>query len=129
MKAAALGPAHPVATVEASVCDGLGPVAETPVWSLSTSDSVGVLAEVARLVAQVARPRLRLLGRAERVRVGSEVGATSARAARRDGHHPVIGTGWSTQVSTSDLSRLVSVAQNTSPAGSRRTCQPRPGAT
>ena len=78
MTAAALDPTHPVATVVASVRDELRSVAETPVWSMSASETGDALVEVTRLKAQVAQLQLRLLGHAERVEVGSEVRATSA---------------------------------------------------
>ncbi|MGH3348994.1 MAG: DUF222 domain-containing protein, partial [Nocardioides sp.] len=78
MTAAALDPTHPVATVVASVRAELRSVAETPVWSMSASETGDALVAVTRLVAQVAQLQLRLLGHAERVEVGAEVGATSA---------------------------------------------------
>ena len=78
MPAAALDPTHPVATAVASVRAELGSVAETPVWSMTPAETGGALVEVTRLVAQVGQLQLRLLAHADRVDVGSEVGATSA---------------------------------------------------
>ncbi len=80
MTAAALDPshpAHPVATVVASVRAELRSVSGTPVWSMTAAETGSALVEVTRLKAQVAQLELRLLSHAERVEVGSEVGATS----------------------------------------------------
>ena len=80
MTAGALDPGHqghPVASVVASVRRELRSVAQTPVWSMSASQTGAALVEVTRLAAQVAQLQLRLLGHADRVQVGSEVGATS----------------------------------------------------
>ncbi len=78
MTAAALDPTHPVAAVVACVRDEVRSVVGTPVWSMSASETGDALVEVTRLEAQVAQLRLRLLGHAERIQVGAEVGATSA---------------------------------------------------
>ena len=81
MTAAALDPshpAHPVATVVASVRRELRSVADTPVWSMTAAETGDALIDVTRLEAQVAQMKLRLLAHADRVDVGSEVGATSA---------------------------------------------------
>jgi len=69
---------HPVSAVVASVRGELGSVAGTPVWSMQSEELGATLVEVTRLHAQVAQLQLRLLAQAERVQVGTEVGATSA---------------------------------------------------
>ncbi|MGH3348261.1 MAG: hypothetical protein ACRDO4_14880, partial [Nocardioides sp.] len=68
-------PGHPVGTAVASVRAELRSVAETPVWSMSASETGDALVAVTRLEAQVAQLKLRLLGHAEHVQVGAEVGA------------------------------------------------------
>jgi hypothetical protein len=75
---AELDPTHPVAAAVATVRAELGSVAGTPVWSMNPTETGDTLVAVTELAAQVAQLQMRLLAHAERVEVGSQVGATSA---------------------------------------------------
>jgi hypothetical protein len=75
---AELDPTHPVAAAVAAVRAELGSVAGTPVWSMNASETGDTLVAVTELAAQVAQLQMRLLAHAERVEVGTNVGATSA---------------------------------------------------
>ena len=77
MAAELLDPSHPVAAAVASVREDLLGVVGTPVWSMTPAETETALVDVARLESQVAQLKLRLLAHAERVEVGSSVGATS----------------------------------------------------
>ncbi|MGZ5399233.1 MAG: DUF222 domain-containing protein [Nocardioides sp.] len=77
MAADLLDPTHPVTTTVASVREDLAAVVGTPVWSMSTTETETALVDVARLEAQVAQLKLRLLAHAVRMDAGSAVGATS----------------------------------------------------
>ncbi len=69
---------HPVAAAVDVVRGELAGVSQTPVWSMSTAETERALVDVTRLASQVAQLQLKLLSHAERVEVGTSVGATSA---------------------------------------------------
>ncbi len=69
---------HPVAAAVDVVRGELAGVSQTPVWSMSTAETERALVDVTRLASQVAQLQLKLLSHAERVEVGTPVGATSA---------------------------------------------------